>query len=755
MASETSNLLQSPGYGSATSGESVESNAWYHLMYHHIRQGSADSDSSHSPSATRADADAAVLLGEPDASVIETREISAWEFPGYGEEMGISFAEPVTNSGSVPDDGHGSPTSINGSLAGAGGVGIAAYQTRTAHGQRNENSGIKVEPVSNKPHTKLGQLLSTAICGNDITASCLYCAGFCALSAGVWAPVSLGLVAALLYLFRSVYGEVGTALPLNGGTYTCLLNTTSKAVASVAGALSFLSYAATSVVSAASAIEYGQNVWGDCNGTLWTIVLLAAFCILNLLGITESAVVAAIIFVVHMIVMLTLFGFGGYAFFRDLDQLQENWHASNAVPGNKNFGLAILIGFGSAMLGITGFETSANFIEEQKPGVFPKTLRNMWIAVTLFNPFLSLFASGVLSNQEIYDHSNDLLAQLGLKSAGSWLHFAVSLDAFLVLSGSVLTGFVGVVGLLARLSLDRCLPNVLLSKNRFTKTHHVIIIGFFATCVSLIFLVGGIENLDILEGVYTMAFLSVMALFAIGNMLMKYKRAKLPRAIRASWPTAVFALLGVLIALSVNVWQNPDWVYYFALYFFVTLLILFAMFQRVRLVKFFMYFSSLFLRFLRKRGCLKVRDGEDASELEMRWKKRVGRYMKKLTDQRIVFFTRQGRLPSLNKAVLYVRENEQSHHIIICHMYTGDENEVANKKQLDRIRRSISVLDECYPKLRIDLLFVKARFSPENVERLSRSLNIPKNFMFIACPSDKSLEEIRIADFGGVRMITH
>jgi len=31
------------------------------------------------------------------------------------------------------------------------------------------------------------------------------------------------------------------------------------------------------------------------------------------------------------------------------------------------------------MLGISGFESSANYVEEQKEGVFPKTLRNMWV----------------------------------------------------------------------------------------------------------------------------------------------------------------------------------------------------------------------------------------------------------------------------------------------------------------------------------------------------------------------------------------
>jgi len=45
---------------------------------------------------------------------------------------------------------------------------------------------------------------------------------------GYLAPVVLLIVAGVLYLYRSVYNEVVTALPLNGGAYNALLNTTSK-----------------------------------------------------------------------------------------------------------------------------------------------------------------------------------------------------------------------------------------------------------------------------------------------------------------------------------------------------------------------------------------------------------------------------------------------------------------------------------------------------------------------------------------------
>jgi amino acid transporter len=63
----------------------------------------------------------------------------------------------------------------------------------------------------------------------------------------------------VLYLFRNIYAEVGTALPLNGGAYNALLNTTTKAKASVAACLTLLSYIATAVISANEAMHYAQT----------------------------------------------------------------------------------------------------------------------------------------------------------------------------------------------------------------------------------------------------------------------------------------------------------------------------------------------------------------------------------------------------------------------------------------------------------------------------------------------------------------
>ena len=110
------------------------------------------------------------------------------------------------------------------------------------------------------PHTKLNQLQATAICGNDISSSCLYVSALTIIYAGQYAWISLLIVALVLFLFRKIYGEVVGALPLNGGAYNVLLNTTSKRMASFAACLTILSYMATAVISAYEAMFYLHDI---------------------------------------------------------------------------------------------------------------------------------------------------------------------------------------------------------------------------------------------------------------------------------------------------------------------------------------------------------------------------------------------------------------------------------------------------------------------------------------------------------------
>lgn len=67
----------------------------------------------------------------------------------------------------------------------------------------------------------------------------------------------------MLFYFRLVYSEVVTALPVNGGTYNLLLNTTNKKAAAFVACLSLLSYTATAIVSAFDAVVYLAIIWPE------------------------------------------------------------------------------------------------------------------------------------------------------------------------------------------------------------------------------------------------------------------------------------------------------------------------------------------------------------------------------------------------------------------------------------------------------------------------------------------------------------
>ncbi|MCB9592302.1 MAG: APC family permease [Sandaracinaceae bacterium] len=620
------------------------------------------------------------------------------------------------------------------------------------------SEGVELKRLDQPEKHLLGTWASTAICGNDITSSCLYVSALVAAEAGALAPIVLAVVAGVLFLFRYVYAEVGSALPLNGGTYTVLLNTTNKKLAASAAVLTLLSYVATAVISAGEAMEYAHNLYHGLDVFSATLILLGFFAFLNVIGISESAVVALFIFITHMLTLTLLSGISIIAVVSEPQMFLDNW----ATVGDVSAGglvRALFLGFASAMLGISGFESSANFIEEQKPGVFPKTLRNMWGAVSVFNPIISLLSLGILPLLVIQtgNHGeplNDLLARMansamhqltgsGAESTdGTWLGILVSVDAVLVLSGAVLTSFVGVTGLVRRMTLDRCLPQVLLQENKLRKTNHWIILGFFLVSCSILAATsdwaafttgeGPIRlQVDTLAGVYTISFLAVMSLFAIGNMLLKVKRGRLPRETRAGWVTVVIALLAVLVGLVGNVVKDPEGVRVFATYFLLFGAVVGVMFLRIQLLKVTLFVSNAVI--------------QRVEALSSWLAKGVREKIDQINGRVVIYFTRGDDMALLNRAALYVIENEQTNRLKVVHVYQ-DENLIP--KELEKTLRDI---DHLYPDLRIDFLAVKGQFTPELIERLSERLNVPKNYMFIGTPGDHFPH--RIEALGGVRLI--
>jgi amino acid transporter len=575
-------------------------------------------------------------------------------------------------------------------------------------------------------HKKLGEWNATAICGNDITSSVLYVSALTIGVAGQYAWISLLMVAGTLFLFRKIYSEVVGALPLNGGAYNVLLNSSSKNNAAIAATLTILSYMATAVISASEGMHYLHHIFPSFNVVLATLGLLLLFLLLTIQGISESAIVALVIFILHIVCMLILFIFcgifivnHGFGFF------VQNWHMPLQSGGIFK---ALILGFSAAMLGISGFESSSNFVEEQKPGVFPKTLKNMWIAVSVLNPLMAILAIGIMPLSEVSEYKNSFLSHMAELTGGKILATIISVNAVLVLSGAVLTSFVGVNGLIKRMTLDRILPNYFLKENKKGSTYRILIL-FFLLCVSVLLVTNG--EIGPLAGVYALSFLTVMAFFAIGNILLKIRRARLPRPEYASPISVLVALIAVIVAIYGNIKTNPAYLLTFLTYFFPSILIVTAMLGR----KDIMFFIAKILKSTKRSYRKHIIKGERSLNMSIN----------RLTEQQFVFFSKGDDISTLNKVMMYLNENEVTNRIKIVSVLEEYQNPT------HQFLSDFDALDRAYPEVDMEYIIEEGQFTPQKVDELSIRWNIPKNFMFISSPGERFSH--RVEDLGGVRLI--
>ncbi|TMW69551.1 hypothetical protein Poli38472_001707 [Pythium oligandrum] len=604
----------------------------------------------------------------------------------------------------------------------------------------------------------LSEWPSTAISGNDILSSVLFTAGLTIAKAGKLAIVAQLLVVIVVYCCRWVMEEVVSAVPLNGGCYNAILNSSSKKVAAIAATFSILSYLATGVVCGVSAFNYVNSLVAipvvGC-----AIALLFFFALLCLVGIAESAIVALIIFVFHactltvLCITSSIYAIQHSSIFWDNMKvpLPDTAMAGYLVDGNVFS--AIFLGFGPALLSVTGFESSAQFVEEQAPGVFPKTLRNMWALSSTFNMAITMLSLAVLPMKDINANSEVLLAMMGRITSGRWLEVLVTVDAFMVLAGAVLTSYVGINGLAQRLAIDRVLPRFLLQKNSWRQTHHFIIFSYFLVGSSLVLAMnGGIAQLS---GVFAFAFLGVMVSFVVGCILLKLEREEIPRETSASWTNATFCLVMLLLGMISNAVGDPTSFGYFAAYFVGVGVIVGLMLERVRLLKALLYVSKqvlLYFKYKRHGKQQPVLPQNSLATTNSRGQGIIGsvflaKAIEKIKKTPVIFFCKEPNLPKINEAISYVIQNEQTYCLRLVHV-TSEKSDNAVPREFEDI---VCLFDHIYPSIKIDFVSVTGTFEPALIEWISLSMSIPVNMMLMRQPADAATH--RVASLG-VRVIT-
>ncbi|KAF9531070.1 AAAP amino acid permease [Crepidotus variabilis] len=565
----------------------------------------------------------------------------------------------------------------------------------------------------------LGQFTASGLAGTAVLGSVFYSIPAVVAVAGVYSPISLFIATLILYLWRPIIEELASALPISGAPYTYLLQVSTKTLALVGASLLLLDFASTAIVSAAIAATYLAGEVPALPFPTWAgaIMVLAIFTVISLLGVRESARVAFGLLFFHLLSMAVLIIAASVAWGKaGSSQLRENWktgtsgHTSpSAVAKQIFFGICL------GVLGLTGFECAPSYVSRIKPGRFVMVLRNVHIPAIILNTVLMLLVLGLIPLDVILGGAN-VLSILAEVSGGHALRIFIVIDAVVVLCGGVLAGILSACELLEQLALHRVVPSVFLWLVPRTGSPYVSVLTF-VVFVGMLYATAS-ASLAIISEMFSLVWLTVMGLFPISLLLLKFNRGRLRReGKKTSLATILLALFLVPVIFAGNVAYQPVTVGYFAAYVIGIVVFFSASQNKIHILRWIYWIYDQY-PLLHRWSITKS------------WGASLIRLMNTLRRRPVCILAKTDEINGLFQMISYVRHNEETSYLKIVHFY---EEEKGIPSELEA---NAKILDEAFPEITVDLLLVEATFDPPSVAALSNSLGIPQSLMFMSCPGE-------------------
>ncbi|NQZ00182.1 MAG: APC family permease [Bdellovibrionales bacterium] len=374
----------------------------------------------------------------------------------------------------------------------------------------------------------LNWVIAAGIVGADIGTSVFYGTGILYPKVGYLAPLFVLTACLMMWVFKRTYEEGLALSPYNGGAYSMILRSVGRRAAVLAGALTFVSYLATAAVSSLSGGFYLTSLVGGQSSSvvvMLSFIPIVLFGLLNTRGIKEPAKLVTAIAGFHffLLIVMGVWGLGYLAInWSDIDFTKLN----RITPSGELTLPMLMYGFAAAFLGITGFESAAQIVEELEQPVL-KTVRMLYrtvvILVSATAPLISLLCLLLLTPEEVDLNIDYLLSGLAGKLGGKTLLVIIVVDATLTLFAATNTAFVGFIGLATTMAKQGNLPQILLTR----VAHHypsiqgypMIALPFMLVGMMMSALVAG--EVEIAAKVYEISFLGVMVSFSVGVVLMR------------------------------------------------------------------------------------------------------------------------------------------------------------------------------------------------------------------------------------------
>jgi amino acid transporter len=401
---------------------------------------------------------------------------------------------------------------------------------------------------------------AAAIVLADLGSTAFYVGGIVEQAIGKAAPWFILGVMLFSFAVRALYIE-SSAMFVRGGVYRVVKEAMGGTLAKLSVSALLFDYVLTGPISSVSAGQYIVGLVNDVlhrfgaagalpvNTTSAVIALAvtAYFWWRNTRGIHESSDDALRIMRVTTVMVVVLIGWCVLTLVLHGGQLppaplpRHMIFSEDAVGWLKGTvwptftAVAILVGFGHSVLGLSGWESLAQVYREiERPKV--KNLQRAGLIIfvysVVFTSLVSFFAVAIIPDSIRPEYFNNLISGLAMHVAGPMtlrllFQAVVVLVGFLMLSGAVNTAIVGSNGVLNRVSEDGVLTDW------FRKPHHK-----YGTTYRLINLIVILQIVTIvvthgdvllLGEAYAFGVVWSFAFNALSVLVLRYKLPDMPR----------------------------------------------------------------------------------------------------------------------------------------------------------------------------------------------------------------------------------
>jgi amino acid transporter len=461
---------------------------------------------------------------------------------------------------------------------------------------------------ANTHHSKLGWFLCWAVVFADIGTSLYYVPGILYGDVNSLAGLFVILSSIVFVLLVLKYIEITARYPEGGGVVTVATNAFGPWFGALGGMFITVDYFLTASISAISGFAYLNSIV-NLGGYIVIAAVIGVILlgVLNIIGISESAkvtaVVATLAFIVDIILVIfvsTQIGPDGWSLmFSNL----QNGINSISSP------VAILTGFAGSFLAFSGLESISQLspaMQEPRKKVATMAMIFVVAAIFLTSPILTLFTTNLITtkipgsqetvlegvskikerehelakvdaelmttniNSEEYsiltlekttltkeitegkEYSERFMSELGAQYGGTALKVAIVATASVLLLFAANTAIIGAYHVFMSLSRGNFLPHFMQNHNKKFGTPHIAVLCAVLPPVLIMIVTKG--DVGLLGQLYAFGLLGAFGLSSVGLDVVRWKESK---KVTPSFAIGVVTTVLVFVAWGTNLINKP------------------------------------------------------------------------------------------------------------------------------------------------------------------------------------------------------